>query len=197
MNPNKLVERVKKLLLSPTEEWAVIKGETHTVAELFTGYVMILSAIPAIAWFIGFSIVGYSGMGPTYRVPIGAGVANLVLSYILGLASVYVVALVIDALAPNFGGEKNFIQALKVAAFFPTAWWVAGAFYILPALTIFAIVGGLYSLWLLYVGLAPLMEVPENRALPYTTVVLLVAVVLMIVMSIVAALAMPSSSRGF
>jgi hypothetical protein len=192
-----VVERAKKILISPGQEWTVIKGETHTVADLFTRYVMILSAIPAIAWFIGFSIVGYSGMGPTYRVPIGAGVANLVLSYILGLASVYVTALVIDALAPKFGGEKDFTQALKVAAFFPTAWWLSGVFFILPALSILAILGGLYSLWLLYTGLAPLMDVPEQQSVPYTVVVLLVAVVLMVVSAIVAGLAMPSSTRGF
>jgi hypothetical protein len=192
-----LAERVKKLLLTPADEWKVIKGETHTVAGLFTGYVMILSAIPAIAWFVGFSVVGYGGMGPTYRVPFGAGLANLVLSYLLGLASVYAMALVIDSLAPRFAGEKDFMQALKVAAFFPTAWWLGGAFYILPALSILAILGGLYSLWLLYTGLAPLMGVPEAKALPYTVVVLLVAIVLMVVMAIVAGLAMPSTTRGF
>ena len=197
MNLNSIIERVKKLLLSPFEEWLVIKGETHTVAGLFTHYVMILSAIPAIAWFIGYSLVGYSGMGPTYRVPIGAGLAGLVLSYILGLGSVYVMALVIDAFAEKFGGEKNFIQALKVAAFFPTAYWVGGIFYILPGLTILALVGALYSLWLLYAGLAPVMGVEEHRAVPYTTVVLLVAVVLMVVSATVTGLAMPSRARGF
>ena len=197
MNLNSIVERVKKLLLAPSEEWKVIKGETHTVADLFTHWVMILSAIPAIAWFIGFSIVGYSGMGPTYRVPIGAGLANLVLSYILGLGSVYVMALVIDGLAEKFGGEKSFIQALKVAAFFPTAAWVGGVFYILPALSILAIVGALYSLWLLYAGLPLLMGVEEHRAVPYTVVVMLVAVVVMVVCAIVAGLAMPSNTRGF
>ena len=197
MDANKIVERVKKLLLTPTQEWGVIKGESQTVAGLFTQYVMILSAIPAIAWFIGFSIVGYSGMGPTYRVPIGAGLANLVLSYILGLGSVYVMALVIDAFAPNFGGEKNFIQALKVAAFFPTAYWVTGIFFILPTLSIFVLPGALYSLWLLYVGLAPMMDVEEHRAVPYTVVVMLVAVVLLVVSGVVSGLAMPSNTRGF
>ena len=73
-----LVERVKKILLQPKQEWAVIKGETHTVAGLYTRYVMILAAIPAIATFIGFSIVGYTGFGTPYRVPIAAGIANMV-----------------------------------------------------------------------------------------------------------------------
>lgn len=192
-----LVERVKKLLLSPTQEWQVIKSETHTVSGLYTRYVMILSAIPAVASFIGFSVVGYSGLGMTYRVPIPAGVANMVLSYLLGLGAVYVMALVIDGLAINFGGEKDFVQALKVSAFFPTAYWVTGVFYMIPALAILAIVGAIYSLWLLYTGLAPLMSVHEEKAAGYTAVVVIVAIVLMVVIATIAALAIPSPSRGF
>lgn len=192
-----LVERVKKILLTPTAEWQVIKSETHTVASLYTRYVMILAAIPAVASFIGFSVIGYSGLGMTYRIPIASGVANMVLSYVLGLGAVYVMALVIDGLATNFGGEKNFLQALKVSAFFPTAYWITGVFYVIPALAILAIVGALYSLWLLYTGLAPLMSVHEEKAAGYTAVVVLVAIVLMVVIGTVAALAIPSPSRGF
>ena len=57
-----LVDRVKKLLVSPTQEWGVIKDEEHTVAGLYTHYVMILAAIPAVATFIGWSVIGYGGL---------------------------------------------------------------------------------------------------------------------------------------
>ena len=192
-----LVERVKKLLLTPKQEWAVINGETHTVAGLYTQYVMILAAIPAVCAFIGWSIVGYSGMGTPYRMPMGPGVASMVLNYLLGLGAVYAIALVIDGLAPNFGGEKNFMQALKVAAFFPTASWISGVFAIIPALTILTIVGGLYSLYLLWAGLEPLMKVPEDKSIAYTVVVMIVAIVLMVVISTLAALVIPARTRGF
>jgi len=193
-----IVERVKKLLLSPTAEWGVIKTETHTVAGLYTHYVMILAAIPAVANFIGWSIVGYSGFGTmTYRIPLAAGVATMVLNYLLTLGSVYLLALIIDMQAPNFGGERDFIQALKVAAFFPTAAWLAGIFFILPALTILALVGALYSLWLLYTGLGQLMGVAEERSAGYVTIVVVAAIVLMVFIGAIAGLAMPSRSRGF
>jgi hypothetical protein len=193
-----IVDRVKKLLLSPTQEWGVIKTETHTVVGLYTHYVMILAAIPAVANFIGWSIVGYSGFGTmTYRIPLAAGVATMVLNYLLTLGSVYLLALIIDMQAPNFGGERDFIQALKVAAFFPTAAWLAGIFFILPALTILALVGALYSLWLLYTGLGQLMGVAEERSAGYVTIVVVAAIVLMVVIGAIAGLAMPSRSRGF
>ena len=194
-----LVDRAKKILLTPKSEWGVIKTETQTVASLYTQYVMILAAIPAVASFIGFSVVGYSGFGGgiSYKIPMGAGLANMILGYVMTLGGVYVMALVIDALAPTFAGEKNFIQSLKVAAFFPTASWVMGIFSILPTLAILGILGGLYSLYLLYTGLGPLKNVPEEKSIGYTVVVVIVAIVLMVVISTVAALAMPSTTRGF
>ena len=192
-----LVERVKKILLQPKQEWGVIAAEPHTVQGLYTNYVMILAAIPAVAGFIGTCLIGFGMFGTTYRVPIATGIAAMVLGYVLSLGSVYLLALVIDALAPNFGAEKNFMQALKVAAFAPTASWVAGIFYLLPTLAILAVIGALYSLYLLYAGLGPLMKAPEDKLVPYTVVVILVAIVLTVVISVLSNLAMPSSVRGF
>ena len=192
-----LVDRVKNILITPKKEWAKIDAENHTVAGLYTQYVMILAAIPAVCSFIGFSVVGYSGLGATYRIPMNAGISNMVLSYVLSLGAVYVMALVIDALAPNFGGEKNFNQAIKVAAFFPTAAWVAGIFSLIPALAILGILGSLWSLYLLYCGLEPLMKAPEDKSIAYTVVVIIVAIVLSVVIATIAALAMPARTRGF
>ena len=192
-----LVDRARKLLLQPKAEWPVIAAEPHTVQELYTQYVMILAAIPAVATFIGMSLVGFGGFGMVYRVPVGSGLAAMVLTYALSLGAVYVMALIIDALAPNFAGEKNFMQALKVSAFFPTASWVAGIFALMPALSILGLLGALYSLYLLYTGLAPLMKVPEDKAVPYTVVVIIVAIVVMVLISAVVNMTMPSRMRGF
>ena len=192
-----IVTRVQNILLKPKDEWAVISGETHTVQGLYTRYVMILAAIPAVATFIGMSVVGVSGFTQSYRLPIAAGLAQMVLQYLLSLGSVYLIALLIDALAPSFGGEKNFMQAFKVAAFFPTASWVAGIFAIIPILGILALLGGLYSLYLLYLGLPRLMKAPDEKAIPYTVVVIIVAIVIMVVIGAVSSLLVPSTVRGF
>jgi len=191
-----LVDRAKKILLQPKTEWPVIAAEPHTVQGLYTGYVMILAAIPAVASFIGYSLIGVSMLGTSYRWPITNGIAHLVVSYLLSLGWVYVLALIIDALAPNFGGEKNFMQALKVSAFSPTAMWIAGIFSIVPLLAILGIVG-LYSLYLLYTGLPVLMKTPEDKAVPYTVVVIIVAIVLAIIVGALAGLVVPSPMRGY
>jgi hypothetical protein len=187
-----IVERAKNLIVQPRSEWQVIAAEPHTIQGLYSQYVMVLAAIPAVATFIGLSIVGF----PAFRIGIGPGLAYAVLYYLLSLVMVYVLALVIDAMAPGFGGEKSFMQAFKVAAFAPTAAWLAGVFNILPALSILSLLG-LYSLYLLFTGLAPVMKTPEDKAVPYTVVVIIAAIVLNVIVALIANLAIPSPVRGF
>jgi hypothetical protein len=169
-----LVERVKAILLSPKTEWPVIDGETGDPTYLFTNYVAILAAVPAVAAFIGLSLLG-----------VGVGFAFIValLSYVIHCAGWYVMALVIDALAPTFGGQKNLPAALKLSAYSLTAVWLAGIFQIIPILGILGILG-LYSIYLLWLGLPVLMRVPETKATAYTASVVGVMIVIGIVIAV-------------
>lgn len=175
-----LVDRAKDILMKPKAEWEVIDGEPATISGLYTNYIMILAAIGPIAGLIGAQIFGYSALGFTYKPPLGSSIGIAVISYVLSLVSVYVMALIIDALAPNFNGTRNQIQAFKVATYAMTASWLAQIFGIIPALGILAIVG-LYSLYLLYLGLPRLMRVSEDKALGYLLLVILAAIVLWVI----------------
>jgi hypothetical protein len=192
-----IVERVKNLVLQPKQEWQVIDGESHTVQGLYTNYVMILAAIPAVCGFIGLSLIGIGVFGATYRVPIASGVAHMVVQYLMSLGMVYLLALIIDALAPNFGSQKNFNQAFKVAAFMPTAAWIAGVFSLIPSLGIIGALLSLYSLYLLFVGLPILMKTPQDKTIPYVVVVIIAAIVITVVITAVIGLTMPGPVRGF
>ena len=192
-----LVDRARSLILQPGLEWKVIDAEPQTVQGLYTSYVMVLSAIPAICGFIGFSLVGVGEFGATYRVPMATGVAHMVVSYVMSLGCVYVLALVIDALAPGFGGEKSLIQALKVSAFTPTPLWLAGVFSVIPSLWIIGALLSIYSLYLLYVGLPILMKTPEDKAIACAVVVIMAAIVLVVVVKVVIDLTIPGPIRGY
>jgi Yip1-like protein len=179
-----LVDRAKGILLTPRTEWTVIDGESATVGSLYSGYIIPLAAIPAIAGFIGWSVFGYSLLGTAIKLPIVNGIERAVISYILALVGTYVLALIIDALAPTFGGTKSAISSLKVAAYSSTASWVAGIFMLIPALSILGILG-LYSLYLLYLGLPVLMKAPQDKAVAYTLVVIVSAFVIFVVASVI------------
>jgi len=181
-----LIDRVKRMLLTPKEEWPVIDAEPATVGGLYTSYIIPLAAIGPIASIIGWSVFGMRlpFLG-SMRLPIGISVRNALVVYVLGLIGVFVLALIIDALAPTFGGQKNQIQALKVAAYSYTAAWVGAVFNVFPTLAILGALISLYSLYLLYLGLPVLMKAPQEKAVGYTVVVCVVAIVLWIVIGVI------------
>ncbi|MBO9677337.1 MAG: YIP1 family protein [Acidovorax sp.] len=186
-----LIERAKGILLKPKETWADIEAETASTAGLFTGYLMLLAAIPAVCGFIGMSLIGFSGFGVTVRVPLLAGLANMVVSYVLSLVGVFVLALIVDALAPTFGGMKSQIQALKLVVYASTAALLGGVFSLLPSLSMLGLLAALYSIYLIYTGLPVLMKNPPEKSLVYTVVILVAGIVMAVVIGAVGSLFMP------
>jgi hypothetical protein len=181
-----LIERCKNILLKPKEEWTRIDAEPATVGGLMTGWVVPLAAIGPVAGLIGGLVFGYGGFGVTWRPSVMGAVTTAVIGYVLALVSAFLLAKIIDALAPSFGGQKNPVQAMKVAAYSGTAAYLAGIFQLIPALAILGILG-LYSLYLLYLGLPRLMKAPEDKAMGYTVVTVIVAIVLFVVVGAVTA----------
>jgi hypothetical protein len=104
---------------------------------------------------------------------------------IAAVIAVFVLSFIIDALAPTFGAQKNRAQALKVAVYSYTAAWVAGIFMIIPALGILALLGSLYGIYLLYLGLPRLMKNPEEKSAGYTAVTVIAAIVLGFIISVI------------
>ena len=183
------VERVKDILVSPKTEWGVIESEASTVQSIYVPYVVILAAIGPIASIIGQQVIGWNYGGIRVTLPIGYTVTFALLTYVLQLAGVYVCALIIDALAPTFKGTKNFLNAFKVAAYSFTAAWLAGIFNIIPQLAILGIVG-LYSFYLLYLGLPRLMKSPEDQSIGYIGVTVFAMIIVWgLIMAIVSKLA--------
>jgi len=176
-----LVDRVKNLILAPAKEWEVIKGESWTVADLFTKYAIILAGIPAIAGLIGYSLFGFSYGFGSFKLPIGTSITWAVLTYILSLVGVFVLGFIIDALAPSFGSTKDLVASLKVAVFSSTPGWVAGIINIFPSLSMIAAVASIYGLVLLYMGLQKVKDVPKEKMVGYFVVILIIAILVYVV----------------
>jgi len=176
-----ITERIKGILLKPQEEWQTIAGETTPIAELYKNYIILLAAIGPVAAFIGLSLVGVSlPVGGTYRVPITTGILHAIIQYGLTLVGVYVLAFIIDALAPTFSGEKNIDQAFKLATYSYTPGWLVGIFALIPVLGVLGILG-LYGLYLLYAGLPVLMKSPKEKSIGYTVAVIIAAIIIFVV----------------
>ncbi len=89
----------------------------------------------------------------------------------------YIIGIVINALASSFASKQDENQAMKLAAYSATAGLVGGIFTIIPLLGVIGLLFSLYGLYILYLGIPVLMETPKDKALGYTIVVIVVAIV--------------------
>jgi hypothetical protein len=188
MDFGKTIARARAMLATPRTEWPVAAAEPASVGGLYTGYIVWIAALPAIAGFIKSSLIGTGFLGMVVRVPIGAGIGGMVLKYLLSLAVAYVVALIINALAGTFGGQKDMVQALKTVAYSWTAAWIAGIAVIIPWIGwLVAIAGAIYGIYLLYLGLPFTMKCPPEKAGGYTALTVVIAIVLSWIVGIIVA----------
>ncbi|MCI3950575.1 MAG: Na+/proline symporter [Burkholderiales bacterium] len=171
----KLVDRVKNILIQPNTEWVIIESESTDPKALYLNYVAIVAVIPAAANFLSFVL--FAGPFGT-RVGVGTALAAAVTQYVLSLVMVLVVAFIADLLAPSFDGRKNFNQALKLTGYSLTAAWIAGVFVIIPGVGwLIVLIGTLYTLYLFFLGTQVMMKIPEQKAIGYTVVVVVVAII--------------------
>lgn len=186
-NQAALVSRAKGILLSPEAEWAKVATETDQPMQVFLRYALPLALLGPIASFIGMQVFGLGGMGVSIRIGLVAGLTIAVVSFVMALVSLWVLAWVANMLSPNFGGKNDFPAAFRLIAYSWTAAWLAGIFGIVPMLGILGILG-LYSFYLLYKGVTPIMGVPQEKAVGYTVVTVVVGIVALFLANMVVGL---------
>jgi hypothetical protein len=161
-----LVDRLKGILLDPKNEWPKIAAEPATVQSIYTGWIMILAAIGPLVMIVAFGALGL-------------GVRVAIAAYINALVSTAVLALIVDALTPSFGGSKDYTAALKLVAYSVTPVWVAQILLILPFLgMVVMLAAAIYACYLFFLGAPVIKKSSSEKAVPFTIVVLLCAIVL-------------------
>ncbi len=173
-----IFERAKKIIISPKEEWAVIDQENTSVTDLIIKYLIPLALIPAIASFIGFGIFfKFSSFS--------LGLKYAIIYLVTYIGGALLTAFIIDALAPSFASTKDFRKAFQLVVYSYTPVMVAGIVMIFPSLSVLVLIAGLYSLYLLFIGIKPLMKTPDDKVAIYFIVSLVVLIVVYFVVSAV------------
>lgn len=185
-----IVDRAKNIILKPVDEWNVIADEPASVSGIFTNYAMVLAAIPLVAGIIFTGALGITagsfgslgGAAMTMGFTAVAGMA--VIGYVLSLVTLYLMSIIVNSVSPSFNGKSEVTQSTKLMAYASTPTWVAGLVAWVP------ILGGLVSLaaiayvvYLIYLGLKPVLGVPQEKVAGFTVVIVLIYIVLTMVVS--------------
>jgi hypothetical protein len=180
-----LINRVKNMILQPKATWEVIKTEDTSAPMVLTGYLFPLALIPSIASFVGFGLIGFNTGLFGRAASIEWGISQSITTFASAFIGVILSAWVISQLAPKFGATLTMNNAIKLVAYSYTSSLVAGIFYLIPALTILVFLGGLYSLYLLYIGFRPMTGVSEEQNMAYFLVSLVAIIVVSIALTFV------------
>ena len=169
------VARVKAILIDPAAAWRGFEKDIGDPAYLLSRYVAVLALIPALSSFVGTTLIGVvAPSGTILRTDLIGGLFGAIFSYAASCAIVVLLGLIIDLLAPRFGGRRDFEDAFKLAVYSFTPLWLAGMFLLLPGLR-FLLLTGVYGIYLFWLGAPRLAKVPEQQAANFTLVIVICA----------------------
>jgi hypothetical protein len=176
MNPaRRAMPRAWAMLFNPAAEWAKIESESGDPAFVIGQFVAWLAVVPALASFVGACVIGVTAPGGTVsRALLFDGVFGAIFGYVMSCAAVLVTALIVDLMAPFFGGRRDFDSAFKLAVYAFTPVWLAGIFLLLPGLR-FLLLTGFYGAYLCWLGLPGLIKPNPQRTLDFTALIVIVA----------------------
>ncbi|MCB9014817.1 MAG: YIP1 family protein [Lentimicrobiaceae bacterium] len=196
-----LIQRVINILTKPKQEWAAIANEEPNTMKLIGGYALILALIPALSSFIKYGVIGFTFMGYTSR-SIASGIQTGLIQFLSAIVGVYLLAWVIDMLAPTFDSQKNFGRSLQLAVYSSTPQWVAGILLLIgTGFSVLIMLIGLYAIYLLAVGMPIIKSTPKEKVVGYVVLTIVAMIVIGLLMALVFGAVMGiffvSSAGGF
>jgi hypothetical protein len=177
-----VVERIKGLLVRPSEEWRAINADPIEPRAIFLSHVAPLAALFVLAPAIGHTVLPIRANGQTLSPPFASLMVSAFLSFFCVLGAVGAIAYLTNRMAEQFGGKSDWNQALKLTAYSSTAMCLAGAFQIIRPLDWLAI-AGVASAFTFYKGVPILMKTSADRALPYAAAVTVSAIVVTLLLT--------------
>jgi hypothetical protein len=143
--------------------------------------IIIYLAIVGIPTFLGI-IIGYGFIGwGSYGTFIGYAFGLAIVTYIFSIVGVIIFGFILNILSESFKTKQNQMQAMKLVAYAATPWLLLGIFNIFPAASVISLLGGLYGIYILYIGIPILMETPKEQHIPYLIVSIIVFIIIMFI----------------
>jgi len=164
-----LVQRAININTQPKSEWAQIAAEPTDTGKLLLGYALPLALLPFVGTLLG-GLLFAGVLGFTFVL------VTAILGLLISLGVLFLMGIIAGALAPSFDGRNTNNDALKLLVYSSTPVWIAGFIGGLIPLVGFllVLVAYGYAAYLLYLGCQTVLGVPQQKAIGYTAVVVIV-----------------------
>ena len=111
-------------------------GRAGTVARVLLGYAVPMSLLPAVAWVTGSLLFPDDIGGAAAARSTGQILFSGLWTFVGSLLTVVVLAGALSVVAPAYGLQRRWADAVRVAAYGCTPFWIAGVLLVKPVLVV-------------------------------------------------------------
>jgi len=179
-----MIQHTFGLLVKPDAQWRSIATLPASSLNILVLYPCIMALLPAVAWYYGTSRVGWTvGDGAGIRLTVDSALQLCILFYFAMVSCVVAVGYFIHWMAGTYGADTSFVKGIVVAGLTVTPLFVFGLAGFYPLLWVDMLLGVIavsWSVYLLYLGIPIMMNIPEERGFLFSTAVVGVGLVILV-----------------
>ncbi|NOQ88014.1 MAG: DUF1282 domain-containing protein [Gammaproteobacteria bacterium] len=180
------------ILINPSEEWKKIRDVECTIGKCYCGYVFIMAAIAPICGYFGTTRFGWEiGAREAVKLSPDSALIIAIAYYFVMLVGVFSMGLMIHWMGKTYKADQNLSRSIRLAAFTATPLFLVGVVELFPILWLNFVIGLpalALSVRLLYTGVPIMMEIDEDRGFLFSSSILAVGMVALIVMMVAMAI---------
>ena len=173
------------VLFNPATEWQKLSSLSDREVKKLLPFPIFMSLLPAIAFYIGTTEIGWQVLDrPVTRMTPESAIPLSVLFYCAIIGAMVFIGWMIHWMSVTFDANSFVIKGVVLMGYACTPIFLAGLFAVYPVWwfdILLATVACCYAIRLVYLGVPPMMKIPEERGFLYASAVFMVALVYMVV----------------
>lgn len=177
--------QIPGLMFNPRKQWENLAALSDEKIKRLLPYAILMPFLPALGFFIGTTKVGWTVVGDdVVRITEASAIPLVVLFYFALLGAVVFIGLMINWMSLTYQTRSFPIKGVVLMAYACTPIFIAGAFAAYPIWWLDIILGtaaAIYTIYLVYMAIPLMMNVPWDRGFLYASAVFMVALVYVVV----------------
>ena len=179
-----MIQHTFGLLVKPSAQWKTITELPESSFRTLLLYPWILAIIPAVAWYYGTTNVGWTvADGDVIKLTKDSAMTICILFYLTQVACLSVIGYFIHWMSDTYGAESSISKGIIIASLAATPMFIFGAVGFYPILWLDLLIGIVavsWAVYLMYLGIPIVMDIPEERGFLFSSAVMGVALVILI-----------------
>lgn len=169
-----------RLVMFGRNGWLLLDDPSPSTLKVLFTHTIPFALIPAVCWYFGVTQFGWQVAGDPVRLTSESAAPMCALFFLACVGGVLFLGYMVHWMSATYGDKASLAQGVTLISYTATPFFVAGVLGLYPHLWIDILLGtgvACYCIYLLYTGVAPIMQVSEERGFLYASAVFAVALV--------------------